>query len=84
MDKIPHEFARNAEQSALNRLLPVAQKVFTPEDLTRRVESLEAIVRVLLDRLGELDGKRIMEQIAPFGYRLTLVEHDGGPHETPA
>lgn len=67
------DITRNWEQSSLNRLFPCTKKVFTPEDVTERLENMEALLRIILDRLSDVDGKRIQDELAPFGYNLTVV-----------
>lgn len=70
------DITRNWEQTCLNRLFPCAVKVYTPEDISTRLDSIETILRVVLDRLSEVDGKRLRDEVAPFGYRVDVVNKE--------
>lgn len=70
------DITRNGEQSVLNRLFRCETKVYTDEAIAHRLDSLETLVRVILDRLSEVDGKRIKEENTPFGCDIILVKKE--------
>lgn len=65
--------AQNIENSAVNWLFPPYEKLMSHYDMSHRIESLEALVRVLLDRMSAVDSKRVIHEPVPSGYRLKLI-----------
>jgi len=61
------------EVSAFESLIPKGEKVYTNEQLTRKVEGLEKLCGLLLQRLHEIDGKRMAQWSTTFGYDYKFV-----------
>ena len=62
------------EAQAFQSLVPEGEKVYTNEQLTRKVEGLEKLCGLLLQRLHEIDGKRMEHHAIPSGYGYGFVK----------
>jgi hypothetical protein len=65
------------EVSAFQSLLPTEEKVYTSEQLTRRIDGLEKLCGLLLQRLHEIDGKRLEHHVSTLGYDYKFVKVPG-------
>ena len=62
------------EVQAFHSLVPEGEKVYTNEQLTRKVEGLEKLCGLLLQRLHEIDGKRMEHHSRALGYEYRFVK----------
>ena len=62
------------EVQAFHSLIPEGEKVYTNEQLTRKVEGLEKLCGLLLQRLHEIDGKRMEHHSRALGYEYRFVK----------